>query len=204
MPPEEIEILGNLPTTLTTSLPLPGKFKKNRDEWKFVASLPVASLNFPDCAPDNQFGTKYSEKQDIHFEREGIYSRWLTLVFRSKKFAMTPTVEWSHYWFLQPRKLEPVNELHVPGEHIQENASNCTQRRVFKMFLQTYPEILCSNVAKTVLTLKKFLVHFDVTDPPALENAHESHPTIWQRLTMMEIWQRSVNWWVSLRWITNV
>jgi hypothetical protein len=32
MPPEEIEILGNFPTTLTTSLSLPGIFKKKRDE----------------------------------------------------------------------------------------------------------------------------------------------------------------------------
>jgi len=32
MLPEEIKILGNFPTTLTTALPLPGIFKKNRDE----------------------------------------------------------------------------------------------------------------------------------------------------------------------------
>lgn len=41
------------------------------------------------------------------------------------------------------------------------------------MFLQTYPEILSSNVANTVLTLKKLgiddLVHFDFMDPPAPE-----------------------------------
>ena len=53
MLPEEIEILGNFPTTLTTSLPLPGIFKKNRDEWKFAGNLQVASHNFPDCDPSS-------------------------------------------------------------------------------------------------------------------------------------------------------